>query len=318
MPLPPCSEADARTGAIAELSPLVPRRDDKLRDAARRDGVVGDDISGNAVSGNAVSGNGSVGDGVPEAPAPRPDAALLQLEKRAALMAQFAHVDTWVFDLDNTLYPSDSGLWPSIDQRITLYLGKLFGLDGISSRALQKYYYQRYGTTLGGLVIDHAISFEDYLSFVHDIDRSSLVPNLALAEAIAALPGRKLILTNGSRDHALRTTEALGLAAMFEDIFDTVAANLVPKPASATYQRFFEKHGVDPTRAAMFEDIAANLVIPHEKGMRTTLVVPKPGQLDHREAFEIVPSAHLHHVDFVTADLDAFLREIVGDGAAAA
>ena len=149
------------------------------------------------------------------------------------------HINTWVFDLDNTLYPADCDLWPKIDQRITLYLSYLFGLDGMSSRALQKYYYQRYGTTLRGLMEEHGIGPAEFLDFTHDIDRSSLLPDLALANAITALPGRKLILTNGSREHALRTARALGLEAMFEDIFDIADADFVPKPAAVTYRAIF-------------------------------------------------------------------------------
>jgi putative hydrolase of the HAD superfamily len=222
-----------------------------------------------------------------------------------------SRIDTWVFDLDNTLYPADSDLWPKIDQRITLFLAHLFGLDGISSRALQKYYYQRYGTTLRGLMEEHGIGPDDFLDFTHDIDRSSLLPNLALATAITALPGRKLILTNGSREHALRTAEALGLETMFEDIFDIAAADFVPKPAAVTYERFFERHVVDPARAVMFEDLARNLIIPHERGMTTVLVVPKPGQMDHRDAFEITSEAVPPHIDFVTNDLARFLNDAV-------
>jgi len=220
---------------------------------------------------------------------------------------RFAHIDCWVFDLDNTLYPSDCDLWPKIDQRITLFLAHLFGLDGLSSRALQKYYYQRYGTTLRGLIEDHAISAEEFLTFVHDIDRSSLKPNHSLASAITALPGRKLILTNGSRAHALATAKALGLDEMFEDIFDIVAGEMVPKPHADAYRRFFDKHAVDPMRAAMFEDLSQNLVVPHERGMLTVLVLPKQGAVDHREAFEKLDTAKPPHVDFMTSDLEGFL-----------
>ncbi len=223
----------------------------------------------------------------------------------------FAQKDIWVFDLDNTLYPADSDLWPKIDARITLFLAHLFGLDGMSSRALQKYYYERYGTTLRGLMEEHRISAEEYLDFTHDIDRSGLIPNHSLASAIASLPGRKLILTNGSRDHALRTAKALGLDAMFEDIFDIVAADFLPKPEAATYERFFDRHDVDPKRSVMFEDLARNLIVPHSRGMTTTLVVPKPGQMDHREAFEIVSEAAPPHIDFVTNDLEAFLLAVI-------
>jgi putative hydrolase of the HAD superfamily len=220
-----------------------------------------------------------------------------------------AHIDTWVFDLDNTLYPSGSDLWPKIDHRITLFIAQLFGLDGLSSRALQKYYYQRYGTTLRGLMEEHGVGPDEYLEFSHDIDRSSLLPNLALAGALTALPGRKFILTNGSRDHALRTAKALGLEAMFEDVFDIAAADFVPKPAAVTYERFFDRHFVDPACAVMFEDLARNLIIPHEKGMTTVLVVPGPGQTDHREAFEITSEATPSHIDFVTNDLARFLND---------
>jgi putative hydrolase of the HAD superfamily len=223
----------------------------------------------------------------------------------------FSNIDTWVFDLDNTLYPADNALWPKIDARITLFLANLFGLDAISSRALQKYYYERYGTTLRGLMQEHAISAEDYLAFAHDVDRSCLVPNHSLAVAIAALPGRKLILTNGTRDHALHTARALGLEKIFEDIFDIVAADFLPKPEAATYDRFFDRHAVDPARAIMFEDIARNLVVPHQRGMITALVVPKPGQTDHREAFEIMSEAMPPHIDYVTSDLEDFLAKAV-------
>jgi putative hydrolase of the HAD superfamily len=242
---------------------------------------------------------------------PREPAAPARTSADAELPPRLAHVDTWVFDLDNTLYPPDCDLWPKIDQRITLFLAHLFGLDSMSARALQKYYYQRYGTTLRGLMEDHAVSAAEFLSFVHDIDRSSLTPNLSLATAITALPGRKLILTNSSRDHALLTAEALGLGAMFEDIFDIVAAELLPKPELKAYERFFDRHAVNPKAAAMFEDIERNLVIPHQRGMTTVLVVPKPGQTDHREAFEIARAETLPHVDFVTSDLESFLADVI-------
>jgi putative hydrolase of the HAD superfamily len=223
--------------------------------------------------------------------------------------SRFARVETFVFDLDNTLYPADSALWPQIDARITLYLTKFFGMDGLSARALHKFYYHRYGTTLKGLIDEHEIDATEFLSFVHDIDRSSLSPNIALAREIASLPGRKLVMTNGSREHAIRTLEKLGVDGLFEGFFDIVAAHLVPKPAAAAYETFFEAYGVDPFRAAMFEDIAINLAVPHRRGMATTLVVPKAGQADFRERTdregEDAPT-----IDFVTNDLPGFLAQI--------
>ncbi len=222
----------------------------------------------------------------------------------------FAVIDTWVFDLDNTLYPAGTDLWPKIDARITLYMAHLYGIDGLSARALQKYYYQRYGTTLRGLSVEHGIDPRAFLDFVHDIDRSSILPDAGLAAAIAALPGRRLILTNGSRHHAVSTAAALGLDGLFEDVFDIEAADLLPKPEAETYHRFLARHAVDPLRAVMFEDIARNLVVPKALGMATVLVVPPPDVLDTREAFEIVSEVAPAHIDYVTSDLQGFLRAV--------
>jgi putative hydrolase of the HAD superfamily len=230
--------------------------------------------------------------------------------KALARMDIFARIDTWVFDLDNTLYPAGSDLWPKIDARITLFLGHLFGLDGMSSRALQKYYYRRYGTTLRGLMEEYGVSAEEFLGFAHDIDRSSLEPNPSLAAAILALPGRKLIFTNGSRHHAVSTAAALGLGDIFDDIFDIADADFVPKPAPENYARFFDKHEVEPARAVMFEDLVRNLVIPHERGMTTVLVAPKPGQPDHREPFEILGEIVPGHIDYVVTELETFLFQL--------
>ena len=214
---------------------------------------------------------------------------------------RLACVDTWVFDLDNTLYPFGCSLWPQIDARITAYVADLFGVDGLSARALQKYYYERHGTTLKGLMSEHDIAHGPFMDFVHDIDRSSLLPNPALAAALAALPGRKLVFTNGSREHALQTTRALGIDHLFEGMFDVVAAGLAPKPEAVAYERFFEAHGIDPSRAAMFEDIAKNLVVPHARGMATVLVT-EPG---------LPPPAASAHVDFATSDLESFLESVL-------
>jgi len=227
---------------------------------------------------------------------------------RLPLLAKFAHVTSWIFDLDNTLYPPDSGLWPAIEDRITLYLIQHSGLDGASARALQRYYYHQHGTTLRGLVDEDGIDPAHFLDFVHDIDRSGLEPNVALAEEIARLPGRKLIFTNGSRNHALETADKLGLGGLFEEAFDIVAAGLIPKPRDEAYDAFFRAHGVEPTQAAMFEDIAKNLAVPRQRGMTTVLVTGKPGRVDHRQApdREFLPAA----ADFVTDDLAGFLLRV--------
>jgi putative hydrolase of the HAD superfamily len=221
----------------------------------------------------------------------------------------FAHVDTWVFDLDNTLYPPHCDLWPKIDMRITLYMCEMFGIDGMSSRALQKYYYRQYGTTMHGLIAEHGIDPGGYLQFVHDIDRTMIRPDRALAQAIRALPGKKLIFTNGSCDHASKTCDALGLDGLFDGIFDIIATDLTPKPKPEAYASFFAQSGIDPSRAVMFEDIERNLAVPHDNGMVTVLVTPKQGGHDHREDWEIVRELP-DHVHFATDDLALFLSAI--------
>jgi putative hydrolase of the HAD superfamily len=229
-----------------------------------------------------------------------------------ARRAGFGHVDTWVFDLDNTLYPPDSALWPQIDDRITAYIMELYGLDGQGSRALQKHFYKQHGTTLKALMDSGHVDPDDFLHFVHDIDRSSLSPDQRLRAAIDALPGRKLILTNGSERHAEDTARALGIDDLFEAIFDIKAAGFTPKPEVAAYDRFFRRHGVTPGRAAMFEDLVKNLAAPHAAGMRTVLVVPPSGVVDLRDDWE-KRQGRPGFVDHVTDDLAGFLGVLPGN-----
>lgn len=226
-------------------------------------------------------------------------------------MTPFAHVDTWVFDLDNTLYPPHADLWPKVDARITAYLANLYGLDGISARALQKHYYQRYGTTLNGMMTEHPdeVDVAGFLDFAHDIDRSTLVVDAPLAAAIERLPGRRLVFTNGSVAHAEKTMLALGIAHLFDAVFDIVAGSLIPKPDARPYQAFLKAHDVNPRRAVMFEDIARNLEAPKHLGMGTVLVVPRAGNGDHRDDHDIATSAP-DYVDHVTDDLAAFLARV--------
>ncbi len=217
----------------------------------------------------------------------------------------FGHVDTWVFDLDNTLYPHDARVWPQVDERITLYIANLFGLDGLSARALQKFFYHKHGTTLRALMEDYQVDPYDFLDFAHDIDHSAIELNASLGAAIERLPGRKLILTNGSRRHAENVARKLGVLDHFEDVFDIAASDFVPKPERRAYETFLDRHGVDPSRSAMFEDIAKNLVVPHDMGMTTVLVVPKT--IDpFRESFE-QEAVQAPHIDHITNDLADFL-----------
>ncbi|TAK48604.1 MAG: pyrimidine 5'-nucleotidase [Xanthobacteraceae bacterium] len=221
----------------------------------------------------------------------------------------FAHVQTWVFDLDNTLYPHHLNLWQQVDERIRTFVADYLKVPDKEAFRIQKDYYRRYGTTMRGLMIEHGLNSDDFLDYVHVIDHSPLEPNPALGVAIESLPGRKLILTNGSRGHAEKVLERLGIGPQFEDIFDIVAAGLEPKPAPATYNRFLSRHRIDPSRAAMFEDLARNLATPHALGMTTVLVIPDGTREVVREDWEM-EGHDASHVDHVTDDLAAFLRAL--------
>lgn len=226
-------------------------------------------------------------------------------------LARFQAVDAWVFDLDNTLYPRHIALFDQIDRRIHDYVGRLLGVPTDEARRVQKAYYQRYGTTLRGLMEEHGIAPDDFLAYVHDIDHSPVEADPRLADAIERLPGRKFIFTNGSRSHAERVAERLGVTRHFDDIFDIVSSELLPKPNRETYDRFLRVTGVEPKRAAMFEDLARNLVVPRALGMTTTLLVPSGLVTAVTEDWEL-EGRDGPHIDFVTEDLAAFLEEVNG------
>jgi putative hydrolase of the HAD superfamily len=221
----------------------------------------------------------------------------------------FDRVDTWVFDLDNTLYPHHLNLWQQVDERIRDYIADFLKVTREEAFRVQKDYYRRYGTSMRGLMTEHGMKPDDFLDFVHQIDHSPLTPNAALGAAIERLPGRKLILTNGTRRHADAVLARLELDRHFEDVFDIIAAELEPKPSPQTYDRFLAAHGVDAGKAAMFEDLARNLAVPHALGMTTVLVVPEHTREVFREGWEL-EGRDAPHVDHVTDDLAGFLQRI--------
>lgn len=211
--------------------------------------------------------------------------------------APFAHVTAWVFDLDNTLYPPQARLFDQIEARMTAYVMRALGLTRAEADRLRARYWRAHGTTLAGLMREHGLDPDPYLAEVHDIDLSALAPDPALAEAVAALPGRRIVYTNGSADYAHRVIGARGLARLFDAVYGIEHAGYRPKPERGAFEAVFAADGLDPARAAMFEDDARNLAAPHAMGMRTVLVA---------EAADAAPHIH-HHTD----DLAAFLARIV-------
>jgi putative hydrolase of the HAD superfamily len=223
----------------------------------------------------------------------------------------FAHVTDWVFDLDNTLYPRECNLFAQIDLRISDYMVTATGLPYAEARALQKQYYRDHGTSLHGLMLHHQVDPDHFLATVHDIDYSPVAPHPQLAAAIATLPGRKFILTNGDVGHAIHVLERIGAVDLFAGIFDVKAMSYRPKPLPEAYEAFFAAHGIDARKAAMFDDLEKNLLVPHERGMTTVHVVAAEDFAHTQvESWELGRGngPHIHHV---TDDLAGFLEGVV-------
>ena len=224
-----------------------------------------------------------------------------------AQQPDFRHVDTWLFDLDNTLYRADSNLFSQIDERMTSFISEHLNLSIEQARRLQHSYYTEYGTTLGGLTAFHGIDPEAFLAYVHDIDLSVLAPDTGLNNAMARLPGRRFVFTNGCRHYAARVLERIGLSKVIDDIWDIRALAFTPKPYAAAYRRLVAKAGITPQGAAMFEDMARNLVAAHALGM-TTVWLNNGSPWSHQgPQFPMVASSHIHHQ---THDLADFLQAI--------
>jgi putative hydrolase of the HAD superfamily len=224
----------------------------------------------------------------------------------AAARRGFDHIGTWVFDLDNTLYPASCNLFAQVDRRMSEYIARMLGVPQAHARHLQKAYYRQFGTTLAGLMRVHKLPPGPFLEYVHDIDVSVVPRSPELEAAISALPGRRLIFTNGSRRHAENVAEKLGVLHLFEDICDIAALDYVPKPERAAFDSLLRLHGVDPATSAMFEDMPHNLEVASDIGMTTVLVhsdyIDHPAQLKIREWREL--PAHIH---YLTRDLTNFL-----------
>ncbi len=198
----------------------------------------------------------------------------------------FDHIDTWVFDLDNTLYNAEPHSFPQMGQRMTAFVADFLKLPVAEADVVRRNYFHTYGTTLRGLMSEHGIAPHEFLSYVHDFDLSPIADCAITQQTLQTLPGRKIVFTNAPRDFARRMVDHLGIAGSIEDIFAVEDADYWPKPMDATYDLFLTKHSVAPERACMVEDMHVNLVPAHARGM-TTVWLHGDGELqDH---------AHVHH-----------------------
>lgn len=211
--------------------------------------------------------------------------------------SSFSHVTQWVFDLDNTLYPPQARLFDQIEVKMTQYVMDALGVAQPEADRLRKHYWHSYGTTLAGLMREHDVDPAPYLTDVHDISLDHLEHDTDLAAYITALPGRRIVYTNGCAPYAERVLEARGLSGVFDAVYGVEHADFRPKPEREAFEMIFAQDGISPDRAAMFEDDPRNLAAPHEMGMRTVHVAP-----------DVLKADHIHHH---TDDLTHFLSRLV-------
>ncbi len=217
------------------------------------------------------------------------------------MLARLTHICNWIFDLDNTLYPARINFFSQVDQRITDFIAGRLALDAVAARRLQKNYFYTRGTTLAGLIAEHNVDPHDYLGFVHDVDMDVLDHDASLVAAIARLPGRKLIFTNGDVVYAQKILARLGLGDSFEAIHDIHATNYVPKPEPSVYDGLCAAHAINPRESLFVEDMARNLKPAKAIGMTTVWLDNGSEQhIDEDRSF----------IDFTTNDLGKWLDEI--------
>ena len=174
-----------------------------------------------------------------------------------------------IFDLDNTLYSGKTKVFEQVDKKMSKYISNKLNISIAEAKKIQKNYFHEYNTTLNGMIKNHKISADEFLEFVHDIDIDFLQKDPDLAKEIEKLEGKKIIFTNGSKKHAINVTKRIGIDQYFDDIFDIVNANFIPKPAMESYKKLVEKHKIDPKLCVLVEDIARNLKPAYEMGMKT-------------------------------------------------
>ncbi|HEY2445059.1 MAG TPA: pyrimidine 5'-nucleotidase [Rhizomicrobium sp.] len=234
-------------------------------------------------------------------------AGAMQQVKTIEAGPDFRHVDVWIFDLDNTLYPAKSGVFAQIEARITLFVQRLLGLGFDEARRVQKSYYRDHGTTMNGLMRRHAVDPEDYLAFVHDIDLSAIPGDAALGDALARLPGRRFVFTNGCRHHARRVLDRLALCDRFDDVLDIRTTEFRPKPDPDSYRTVLAHIAASPAQSALFDDIPRNLVPAHALGFTTVWL--KNESLWSKQGPN-TPQVSPGQIDYETEDLCSFLGQV--------
>ena len=212
------------------------------------------------------------------------------------------NIENWIFDLDNTIYPANSSLFPRVAERMTLFISKKLDLPVNKASELKTNLFRKYGTTLKGLMLEYSMDPEEFLFFVHEIDLSDVKKDFELDKGISNLNGKKYIFTNGTTRHADRILKKYGIEKHFEDIFDIVDADYIPKPNFEPYKIFLKKFKIDPTKSVMIEDMAKNLEPAAKLGIKTIWL-----KSDHEWASKGASDNYIH---FVASDLKSFLTKL--------
>ena len=225
-------------------------------------------------------------------------------DRTPAQTPDFGHVRSWIFDLDNTLYRADNGVFAQIEARMTDYVERLLNLPRDAARAVQKDLYRQYGTTLNGLMREHDCDAEEYLAYVHDIDLGDLAADPGLKAALARLPGRRFVFTNGCANHAARILDRIGLADSFDAVWDIRSMGFSPKPMVEAYTQVMTAGAVEGPQAAMFDDIARNLVPARALGMTTVWLKTDAPWGKHGPLMDVAPGDIEHETDNLTQFLN--------------
>jgi putative hydrolase of the HAD superfamily len=221
------------------------------------------------------------------------------------MLPALCHVESWIFDLDNCLYPASANLFELIDIRMGEYIQRLLDCDAPQARRVQKQHFHEHGTTLAGLMKERGVDPNDFLEFVHDIDLARLSADPALVLALDRLPGRKFVFTNGDEAYAGRVLDRLGLANAFDGMHDIHAMNYLPKPNPASYEALCRRHEIDPERALFAEDMARNLAPAKALGMTTVWVDNGSERGGH--------GADPAFIDYRVADIGEWLNQVIGE-----
>ena len=217
-------------------------------------------------------------------------------------MKPFKLINCWIFDLDNTLYSGKTKVFEQVDKRMSKFISEKLNVNTDEARKIQKNYFYKYNTTLNGMIKNHKIDPDEFLDFVHDINIDFLEKDHELGKQIKNLKGKKIIFTNGSRKHAINVTKKIGIDQYFDDIFDIVSSNFIPKPAIEPYKKLVKKHKIDPKLCVLVEDIARNLKPAYEMGMKTVWI-----ENDEPWASKFSDS---EFVNYRTNNLSEFLKKI--------